>query len=117
MRFLPGAMRVSEIVERITKKAFPPGTIEFMRIQDAWLEIAGAELARRALPFKMDGHRLVVEVSHPAWMSHLKAPVVKGAMLKKIEEILGKPFCKDMVFIIQGRRAPESQGEGNVKGS
>jgi hypothetical protein len=109
IRFLPGAVPLTELVERIAKKALPYGMMEFGRIEDAWPQIAGAEISAKAKPFRLDGNKLLVEVSHPAWLSHFKSSGVRKALLDRMSAVLVDSPCKDIVFILQGRRAPEAE--------
>ena len=106
IRYLPNARKVSEVVESVMERALPPGTFDFLKVVDAWPQIAGAEISARATPFKLENGRLFVEISHPAWLVHFRSPQVKKALIAKVQDLIGKPACYDIVFLPAGRMHP-----------
>ena len=106
LRYLPPARPLSEVVATVAKRALPPECLLFAQIKESWLQIAGPDIAGRTSPYSLDGSRLILEISHPAWLTHFRSPQIKRALLQKINKTLGREFCTDLVFVPAGRAMP-----------
>lgn len=106
LRFLPKARPLSEVAMTVLSRAVPPDVLAVAQLKEDWLKIAGPEIAARTEPCRLEGSKLLVEISHPAWLTHFRSPQVKKALLARIREALGRTSCTDIVFIPAGRQAP-----------
>lgn len=52
-----------------------------------WVEIVGEPLARHVAPVRLDGERLVVEVTEPSWATQVR--VLSGRLCERIAEVAG----------------------------
>ncbi len=104
LRFLPQAQTVGETLDKIMGKLMPAETMHIAMLKGEWEEIAGPEASKRLTPFKIEGRKFFVEISHPAWISHFRSPQVKKALLAGVNARLPeKSHCDDIVLIPGGR--------------
>ena len=109
LRYLPATRSISEIITTVARRALPSDAIAMAQLKADWPDVAGPEIAAKTMPSHMDGSRLFVEISHPAWLSHFRSPQVKKALLERIRKSLGETACLDIVFIPAGRRVPDKE--------
>lgn len=79
------------------------------QIPSVWEEVAGKELADRTEPEGVRNQVLYVKVESSSWMHQLHAQDVKRAILRQIDEKLGRGLIKDIRFVI-GPVAPKEKG-------
>ena len=103
--YLPKAVRMSDILDKISAKFTSDDESRILRIKDSWLALAGAQNAKYSEPVFMKEGIIYVEVKHSLWMSSMSGPV-KKAIIDKINGEFGKNFCKDLKFVPPGRRDP-----------
>jgi predicted nucleic acid-binding Zn ribbon protein len=63
------------------------GTVVLARVQAAWEEAAGPEVAARVRPVGLRGRELVCEVSDPAWATQIR--LLSDKLLGRLAEVLG----------------------------
>ncbi len=72
----------------------------------AWSPAVGPKVAARAQAVWFTGGCLVVEVEDAVWRQQLT--VLKGQILRKMEELLGQPLVGEIEFRLRSRRrAPQ----------
>ena len=72
----------------------------------AWSPAVGPKVAARTQAVWFSDGRLVVEVEDSIWQRQLT--VLKGQILKKLEEILGQPLVGEIQFrLLSRRRMPQ----------
>jgi predicted nucleic acid-binding Zn ribbon protein len=64
-----------------------------------WESIAGAQIAERSKPLKIQGHQLIVEVDHPTWIQELT--MLKSHLLSKIAQSYPQSRIKNIRFVLK----------------
>ena len=75
----------------------PEDTAQRGRAMIAWDDIAGTGAAH-SRPINFRGKTLVVEVSHPSWMTEFS--MRKAELLLKLREIVGEGVVEDIRFTL-----------------
>lgn len=77
------------------------------RIHDLWPEVAGPDVARHAVPVRLAGGVLVLEVADPAWATQLRYLVPQ--LVEGANRALGEPLVRDVVIRMRGPGGPTSR--------
>jgi predicted nucleic acid-binding Zn ribbon protein len=89
----------------ISKLGLPTGTVSIEELAcAAWPAAVGKKIAARTRALFLAGGRLRVEVEDAVWQRQLT--VLKGQILRKLEEVLGQAAVKDVEFRVSPRRRP-----------
>ncbi|MCC7174742.1 MAG: DUF721 domain-containing protein [Bryobacterales bacterium] len=87
----------------LSKLKIPAGA---MRPDDlaraAWAPAVGSKVAAHTQAVWFSGARLVVEVEDAIWQRQLA--VLRGQILKRLEEVLGHPLVAEIEFRLRPRR-------------
>lgn len=103
------ARQLSSELDKIMERMLPPETVRMIEIRNNWNEIAGAQLARIAVPIAIREGVLEVEVSHPAFLMELKRGLGE-IIIKKINDVFGKTVCKSIRFEPAGKQYRQKGG-------
>ena len=68
-----GIQSAQEILDRVLQKIPQDNTraTEFQLYRN-WAEYVGTDIAAHSAPVELEGHTLLIEVDHPAWLQKLQ---------------------------------------------
>jgi len=89
--------RVGKSLERLLAEAGLDRPLRGWLAIDAWPEVVGEAVARRARATGFEDGRLIVEVDSPAWVSQIG--FLKRDYIVKINQRLGEGVIRDIQFI------------------
>ena len=89
--------RVGKSLERLLAEAGLSQPLRGWLAIDAWPEVVGEAVARRARATGFEDGRLIVEVDSPAWVSQIG--FLKRDYIVKINQRLGEGVIRDIQFI------------------
>ncbi len=105
---------IAEDIDRLMAKTGGAERALLERLRREWADIVGADLAKYTAPDSLQNQRLLVEVSHPAWMYVLEREH-KPVLVEKI--LAAAPnHIREVRLLQKGRRRPEGTN-GNRDGS
>jgi predicted nucleic acid-binding Zn ribbon protein len=90
---------IQKTLERVLKEKKMPGDLDLFRIFPLWSEIVGEKTASHAMPVRITGHILYVEVDDPIWLTQLK--YMKVDILEKIGMKIKKDAFRDLRFFLK----------------
>jgi hypothetical protein len=88
--------RVGEIISESLEDGFLGLAREMVRVFEVWDKAVGAYNAAKARPDSIKNGRLTVLVASPVWIDHFG--YLKAQFIEKINETLGTPLVRDIVF-------------------
>ena len=88
--------KVGEIISESLEQGFLGLAREMVRVFEVWDKAVGAYNAAKARPDSIKNGRLTVLVASPVWIDHFG--YLKAQFVEKINEALGTPLVKDIVF-------------------
>jgi hypothetical protein len=104
LRFRPESRQMADLLERAVSKCIKPWTMNVLKLQNSWQEIAGADVARKCTVVNVENSIVYIEVRHPAFLAVLNSPRMKKVMLEKIHTILSQDDASEIKFIASGGR-------------
>ncbi len=92
------AQSVSTALDGVLKKIGVNFSSLENRIQNDWIEIVGADLARRTMPGKLANGTLTIFVTGSVWLSELKRNG-QANVIKRVNETLGATTVRRVVWL------------------
>lgn len=93
---------IADLLEEAIGRVRGPRGACLERIVQKWSEIAGADLAKVTTPCGLRNKRLLIEVSHPAWLYVLERE--HKAVLAERVRSAAPDEISDIQFVQKGRR-------------
>ncbi|MBV9660808.1 MAG: DUF721 domain-containing protein [Acidimicrobiales bacterium] len=98
-----GPRRLSESLDRVTRRLGSPAAGVFARLFSGWEELVGADIAAHARPVSVKRGVLVLEVDHPVWATQLR--YMTADLLARIREDTGSSEVVEIHLKVMGYRA------------
>ncbi len=101
----PPAHLIAEDIDRLMAKTGGAERALLEQLRRDWADIAGADIAKYTAPYSLQNQRLLVEVSHPAWLYVLEREH-KPVLVERIQAAAPDQI-REVRLIQKGRRRPE----------
>jgi hypothetical protein len=101
--YTPQTVSAGDIADKILKKTISPDLLKTIKITENWKNIAGAQIAKISSPVSFKRKVLCVQVSHSVWFRELTTGPARNMIIKRINEIYGEKYCKEIQFVPGGR--------------
>ena len=101
--YTPKAVSAGDAAEKILKKTVSTDLLKTIKITENWGNIVGAQIAKISSPLSFKKKILYIQVNHSAWLHELTTGPAKIMILKKINELYGEKYCREVKFIPGGR--------------
>lgn len=101
--YTPKAVSAGDIADKILKKTISPDLLKTIRITENWGNIVGAQIAKVSSPLSFKRKVLYIQVNHSVWMRELTTGPAKAMILKKINDLYGEKYCRELKFVPGGR--------------
>jgi predicted nucleic acid-binding Zn ribbon protein len=93
---------LGKVLEEVTREVAPSGTLA--RVQSAWKEVAGAEVAAQADPVSERDGAVTVRCSSGAWAQELE--LLAPDLVERLGNALGDPSAvRSLRFVVGSSRA------------
>lgn len=109
MRRKGTARPIGAIAESVLAKADKGGSRDRSRVVDAWLRVAGPEVARHSMGAALREGELLVYVDGPVWATELSA--MAEGFRAALEEEVGKGLVRSLRFTVSKRIAERDRIE------
>lgn len=101
----PPAHLIAEDIDRLMAKTGGAERALLEQLRRDWADIAGADIAKYTAPYSLQNQRLLVEVSHPAWLYVLEREH-KPVLIERIQAAAPDQI-REVRLIQKGRSRPE----------
>ena len=101
----PPAHMIAEDIDRLMAKTGGAERALLEQLRREWPDIVGADIAKYTAPDSLQNQRLLVEVSHPAWMYVLEREHMP-VLIERIQAA-APDRIREVRLIQKGRRRPE----------
>ena len=101
--YTPEAVSAGDVAGKILKRTVSPDLLKTIRITENWENIVGAQIAKISSPVSFRKKVLCIQVSHSVWFRELSTKASKTMILKKLNDLYGKNYCKDIQLVPGGR--------------
>ncbi len=91
-----GSVPIADVLPGLLSRLRPPGEPGMREIWEQWERLVGEEIARNARPAAFKGSILLVHVSSPAWIHHLR--FLKSDLLARLNAEPGRPRVTEIKF-------------------
>ena len=102
-----GIQRIGQLVSRALPPRVREGLVGWQAVE-MWATVAGVDASRRSAAVSCRDGQLVVEVVNSVWMCQIEAS--KRGIVRRLNEKLGAPVVKDVVFRINPQLSPGDTG-------
>lgn len=101
--YTPKTVSAGDIANGILKKTVSPDLLKTIKITENWESIVGAQIAKISSPVSFKRKILCIQVSHSVWLCELTTGPAKNMIIKKINDLYGEKYCKEIKFVPGGR--------------
>jgi hypothetical protein len=100
-------IKLGEIISESFEEGFLGLAREMVRVFEVWDRAVGAYNVAKARPDSIKNGRLTVLVASPVWIDHFG--YLKSQFMEKINESLGAPLVRDIVFRVGHIEPPQKE--------
>lgn len=101
--YTPEAVSAGDTAGKILKKLVSPDLLKTIKITENWENIVGVQIAKISSPVSFRKKVLCIQVEHSVWFRELSTGHSKEMILKKINDLYGKSYCKEIQLVPGGR--------------
>ena len=92
-----GSVPIADVLPGVLARLRPAGEVPGLQeLWEQWERVVGAEIARNTRPAAVKGSILLVHVSSPAWIHHLR--FLKPDLLARLNAEPGRPRVTEIKF-------------------
>lgn len=95
-----GSVPIAEVLPSLLSRLRPSDEPDLRELCKRWEGVVGEEAARNARPAALKGSLLLVQVSSPAWIHHLR--FLKADLLTRLNADPRRPPVADIKFKVGG---------------
>jgi predicted nucleic acid-binding Zn ribbon protein len=92
----PGSVPIAQVLTGVLARLRPETAAGMLDVWKQWDRVVGEETARNARPAAFNGSILLVHVSSPVWIHHLR--FTKEDLLSRLNAALGRRRVSDIKF-------------------